>query len=488
MSVDSKSGVEGGESGDRESNDSRCTRRKRGKEKSDDMSPKKSPVPKKKAVYPPSDTPATPKSIATEPTTVSEAVKAVNLENSNSRVGSSSARMAARLSTGRAMVAELQQLRKPLFCTPGNQQGDSDVEVAEVIASKETVKTVEVLDKTLKKVKMVAASPNITQAQAVQLYEATCAIGDLFRNVLLEMEFLRGNRSNLAPEVQPCALAEDSDFPTLAASSVRRTKMQAKRSVKANAPEKPKTPSPVTYAIAVSGANMTAEEVKAKVTRQVSITMPNIRMPTVRRSKDSIVLQTSSRSDMELIKASKAFEQHGLQLSSPPRHPAKILITRVPTNVEDAELLEQLKKDGNRDPEVTAEQHGAEIRLKSRGKDRDGFSNVVLEVSERVKEMWKVTGVDLFWNVHRIREMSGVELCFRCYGFHTKAKCDVAADTKICKRCGQEGHFQADCKNVESCRNCFTAKRSHAHGIASTDCFFFKRALERLQLLKNVQE
>lgn len=93
-----------------------------------------------------------------------------------------------------------------------------------------------------------------------------------------------------------------------------------------------------------------------------------------------------------------------------------MLLVGIPNNIRSDQLMEELSVR-NRDPDVVAEEFRGKIRIHIRGGKGAETGNVIVEVSERVRIHWMVSGgVDILWRTHQVRDMSGVEMCYRCYG------------------------------------------------------------------------
>lgn len=263
-------------------------------------------------------------------------------------------------------------------------------------------------------------------------------------------------------------LTDDEVFPRLS-STTKKTKA-----------------APKSYAIVVSGADLTSDQVKAKVIQNVPNQLRDVSVKEVRRtSNGGVVLVTRTAAEMNRLKTSSTFSDLGLKLSEAKKPGRLLLLRKVPTTYSDEELMEDLVVR-NRDRDIPEDEFRKEVRIRSRqGKTAEG--NLTIEVSERIRNYWKALGgVDLFWRTYRILDIAGVELCWKCGGHgHSASRCEEPQS--LCFQCGLPGHTRDACKAAVSCRNCRNAKKSNSHPINSGLCPFYSRALERLKERRNVQ-
>lgn len=273
-------------------------------------------------------------------------------------------------------------------------------------------------------------------------------------------------------------------FPRLGATG--KTLATGRPSAK---PQKPLPPPPPTWAVVARDKNgkMSSEDIKAKLMKDVATQLKTVKVTAVRRTREGVTIETATSGDMAAIKASGVFGEQGLALSPPPPPMVKVLIRGVPSHIEDGDLIEELVTR-NADPSVPLEQFARQMRLIGCGAKDAPEGNVTLEVAPTVSAFWKASGgVDIFWRFHRIRELSGVELCFKCFGHrHTAKACEEKEP--LCLRCGEAGHLIRTCPNAESCRNCRIAGKHDGHAVNSNICPIYGRALERCKNRPRYQE
>ena len=92
--------------------------------------------------------------------------------------------------------------------------------------------------------------------------------------------------------------------------------------------------------------------------------------------------------------------------------------------------------------------------------------------------------VRIGWVNCRIRATKKPIQCYKCWHFgHHGVQCKSKVDrTKLCIRCGQEGHKIADCKNSAKCALCAENRSAEnaAHHAGTCRCPVFKEALEKM--------
>ena len=98
-----------------------------------------------------------------------------------------------------------------------------------------------------------------------------------------------------------------------------------------------------------------------------------------------------------------------------------------------------------------------------------GHVNVVLECTERIKDMLVVAGVYIKWFRFHVRVQDVVQACHRCMGSdHQVRDCRMSED--VCRRCGCTGHWSTQCPNEIRCRNCAFKGLPADHMMMSAVC------------------
>lgn len=336
---------------------------------------------------------------------------------------------------------------------------------------------------------IAVASNNAEHAAALNAaaYKIQAAFVELSR----ELAYARGQVAAFRTQSVVATIAPPqmrSDFPTLPTRN-RKQQKPLQPIVKAQMvqQERQVPPMPKTWAILVNGNDLTSEKVKEKILTDVSTTIKDVRIKSVRRTRDGgVTLETSSEEAMEKLKKSSALSKAELVLSKAAPPGRKLLIPKVPSSLAMEDLLDELKVR-NRDHDITAEEFANEVKVISRSGADSPVGNVIVEVSERVGLFWSTQGgVDIYWRWYPVRNLSGVELCFKCFGYrHGFFRC--TEKEKLCKQYGQPGHLVKDCSNAVSCRNCRLTKKPDGHAVNSLNCPFYKSAHERYIQRLNVE-
>lgn len=239
----------------------------------------------------------------------------------------------------------------------------------------------------------------------------------------------------------------------------------------------------------ITGADKTADAVKETVLREIPAKIRDVSVTAVRRNSRAgcVTLVTKSKEDRDKLIASTAFKDFGLAAKEAPHPGHEVVIYKMPSHITDDELIAELSLR-NSDPDIAQADWEKEISIRRGTGKTESTGTVVVNVSSRVLKYWKVLGrLDVHWQTYQFRQPSGVELCFKCFGYgHGIGSCKSQA--RLCVRCGEAEHLLKDCKNAESCRNCRMAGKADQHGVKSNKCPFYHRATERIKSLHRNQE
>lgn len=402
---------------------------------------------------------------------------------------------AAAMSTGAVPKRQLLDLHRPAGNDSSRTLADnSDVDVVnddeEDEDEAETNQVLEQMDKVVNRIRMHAFDVPVEIGK--QLTVATGEIQSLFRSLVRKLD----QRSRVKADPPRTKLNANptfrQNFPALGAPSKSKKKQQKVQKQQQEFLQLPKLPpAPKTWAVIVTGDGpdpSTADAVKEKVLRDIPSMLPGVSVSGVRRNKGvGVILETKSVEDHEKLLASDAFKASGLVVAVAPKPGRRVLIGAVPVSVSDEKLMDELVQR-NSNAAVSMTEWRSEIHLRSRGRETDGKSSVIMEVSARVLAFWKVLGrVDINWQSYYVRELSMIDQCYKCCAYgHIAARCKVKEE--LCRRCCQPGHRVKDCTNAESCRNCMHVKGPADHAANSSSCPFYKLAIERSRQHRQVDQ
>lgn len=224
---------------------------------------------------------------------------------------------------------------------------------------------------------------------------------------------------------------------------------------------------------------VTGDEVKNKLLKEVSAGV-DVRVRSLRRIRDGVVLEVESEAEREKIKACAGLGVAGLKAEVvAPRGP-RVKLYDVAASVTDSDLfLEVWGKN------LVGEVDGVDEALflqSSRVVSRLGPSIVVVETLPAVTELLLKKGrVFVGWNCHRVGRYQEERRCLKCFGFgHRMIECKSVG--KLCGVCGNEGHLRADCRKEPHCRNCVSQGLAGRHMLSARDC---PLAVEELRKYKN---
>ncbi|KAJ8674720.1 hypothetical protein QAD02_010506 [Eretmocerus hayati] len=146
-----------------------------------------------------------------------------------------------------------------------------------------------------------------------------------------------------------------------------------------------------------------------------------------------------------------------------PRVPRpKLIIFDIPNELLGDGLAEEIR--GRNFPEMAPETFRDQVQVvttvaqrkeaKKKGGENGELSNVVLEVSVKMRErMLKEGKVFVGWVCSKVRESVNVPRCWKCmeYG-HSIDECKKKE--RLCRRCGRPGHLMVAYRDVKRCVNC----------------------------------
>lgn len=231
-----------------------------------------------------------------------------------------------------------------------------------------------------------------------------------------------------------------------------------------------------TYAVIVKGKEKESSvNVRKKVMSEISKNV-DVRVKAVRNVKDGVAVEMASETECKRLLNEADFESVGLEADEARRFGPKIIIYDVPNEVTDGTLLEEMYAKSLRDcVNVDVFKNSTKVLFRS-GKKKSNVSNVVMEVSPRVKmKLMNERRMYMNWQSYRVNEFESVSRCFNCFDFgHRTRECKR---DRSCIKCCMSGHVGKDCKAAIRCGNCARRGLPSEHLVTSSECPGYKTRL-----------
>ncbi|CAG9825808.1 unnamed protein product [Phaedon cochleariae] len=174
-----------------------------------------------------------------------------------------------------------------------------------------------------------------------------------------------------------------------------------------------------TFAVAVkSDKGEKVEEIMKKVD-EMSRDLKTVRVRTVRKIKDGVVIEAATQEDAENIRTK--IKGKNLKIAEAIKINPKVIVFDVPKEITDAELLEDLyNKNGM--SRVTVEYFNNWVKVDGRKRMRHDLDNVILSLNDEIAEYWIGKGyVYVGWRSCKVKEVDIVKRCFKCCSVHHRA-------------------------------------------------------------------
>lgn len=223
-------------------------------------------------------------------------------------------------------------------------------------------------------------------------------------------------------------------------------------------------------------------EILRQIKKEVPIDQVRNIVDKINKTKDGNMLITLSRKSTDKGRALQKIIAGILQQD------AEVICKGPQERVEVRDIDDTTTKDDIRAALLTVAGESGEIPLeaiKIRKAYRGTQTAVVTLPAITAQKVLDGNGkIRIGWVNCRIRATKRPIQCFKCWHFgHLGPQCKSEVDrSKLCIRCGQEGHKIADCRNSAKCALCAEqhGAKNAAHHAGSNRCAVFKKALEKL--------
>lgn len=223
-------------------------------------------------------------------------------------------------------------------------------------------------------------------------------------------------------------------------------------------------------------------EILRQIKKEVPIDQVRNTVDKINKTKDGDMLITLSRKSTDKGRALQKIIAGILQQD------AEVICKGPQESVEVRDIDDTTTKDDIRAALLTVAGESGEIPLeaiKIRKAYRGTQTAVVILPAVTAQKILDGNGkIRIGWVNCRIRATKRPIQCFKCWHFgHLGSQCKSEVDrSKLCIRCGQEGHKIADCRNSAKCALCAEqhGAENTAHHAGTNRCAVFKEALEKL--------
>lgn len=224
-----------------------------------------------------------------------------------------------------------------------------------------------------------------------------------------------------------------------------------------------------------------SEETKQVVMASVTPQAEKLKIRNVKKiNNNGILIEAATEGDLTNMMRCEKLNAAGLKIGLPPKRKPRMIISDIPKDLEDNELLSAIRLQNLE--QYSAAKFSESFNLSFKTGDRTRSTvNWVVEVSPEVRDIFIKGGrVFIGWHACYVRDFTTVSRCYKCQSFgHVSKYCRAQVET--CGHCGVDGHCFSTCPNTNkqpTCVNCKRAKKPHEHSSRSKQCPAYKNAVE----------
>lgn len=302
-------------------------------------------------------------------------------------------------------------------------------------------------------------------------------IMDMLQTPVTRPQSKRGRQTPESPGNTASKKPRKTRDPTRKADEWKEVQRKEKKTQRSNQKLQPKTVRPRADALIVGiGENATYADVLRKVKSDPNLKGLGDQVARIRRTKNGEILFELRRDPSAKSSEFKELMEKSLGEAAKVRALAQevtIECRNLDEVTTDAELRTALKEQFETGEAIQT----ATIRLrKAYGEMQIATIKLPTEVANKMLETGKVK---VGWTVCTLRATQQLERCFKCMGFGHKAmQCKGADRSKLCRRCGEEGHLGRTCTKQPKCMLCPAGEASD-HMTGSFRCPAYKEAMAK---------